>query len=74
MTIFRQITVSVELYCFAAVMLEVTVFEAAKGAYMSVYTPAQKEISTGHVNNECMKNCVLSFLQPDSLIPDIDIH
>ena len=43
-------------------------FEAAKGAYMSVYTPAQKEISTGHVNYECIKNCVLSFLQPDSLI------
>ena len=44
-------------------------FEAAKGAYMSVYTPAQKEISTGHVNYECIKNHILSFSQPDSLIP-----
>ena len=49
-------------------------FEAVKGAYMSVYTPAQKDISTDHVNYECIKNCVLSFLPPDSLIPDIDIH
>ena len=50
-------------------------FEAVKGAYMSVYTPAQKDIiSTGHVNYECIENCVLSFLQPDSLIPYIDIH
>ena len=39
-------------------------FEAVKGAYMSVYTPAQKDISTDHVNYECIKNCVLSFLQP----------
>ena len=49
-------------------------FEAVKGTYMSVYTPAQKDISTDRVNYECIKNCVLSFLQPDSLIPDIDIH
>ena len=41
---------------------------------MSVYTPAQKDLSTDRVNYECIKKCVLSFLQPDSLIPDIDIH
>ena len=41
-------------------------FEAVKGAYMSVYTPAQKDISTDHVNYECIKNCVLSFLQPEN--------
>ena len=44
-------------------------FEAAKGAYMSVYTPTQKWISTGRVNYECIKNCVLNFLQPDCLTP-----
>ena len=44
-------------------------FEAVKDAYMSVHTPARREISTGHVNYECIKNHAVSFSQPDSLIP-----
>ena len=30
-------------------------FEVAKGAYMSVYKPAQKKISAGHFNMAVLK-------------------
>ena len=41
---------------------------------MSVYEPSQKKISAGHLNYDCMKNCILSFSQPDSNIDTFDIQ